>query len=48
MNDQQNMVRQSVRYDVSIRGSVAVAKDHADKLRFGAGAGHVASSVVGT
>jgi hypothetical protein len=40
MNDQQNMVRQSVRYDVSIRGCVAVAPGHADAIRFGAGAGH--------
>lgn len=40
MNDQQNMVRQSVRYDVSIRGCVAVANDHAQAIRFGAGAGH--------
>jgi hypothetical protein len=40
MNDQQNMVRQSVRYDVSIRGCVAVADEHAQAIRFGAGAGH--------
>jgi hypothetical protein len=40
MNDQNNMVRQSVRYDVSIRGSVAVAPAHDDAIRFGGGAGH--------
>jgi hypothetical protein len=39
MNDQQNMVRQSVRYDVSIRGSIAVDSEHAVHLRFGAAAG---------
>ncbi|HYE61433.1 MAG TPA: hypothetical protein VD997_05515 [Phycisphaerales bacterium] len=39
MNDTQNMARQSVRYDVSIRGSAAVAGEHQDNIRFGAGAG---------
>jgi hypothetical protein len=39
MNDTQNMARQSVRYDVSIRGCAAVAPANQEDLRFGAGAG---------
>jgi hypothetical protein len=35
----QVIVRRSVRYDVGIRGSVAIAADHAQLVRFGGGAG---------
>jgi hypothetical protein len=40
MKNQQNMVRQSVRYDIVMRASMAVDPAHAQDLRFAAGAGH--------
>jgi len=36
---QQNMARQSVRYDVSIRGCASIGPDHLASIHFGAGAG---------
>jgi hypothetical protein len=38
-NQQQNMARQSVRYDVSIRACAMVGPEHHESIRFGAGAG---------